>query len=107
MEARRGAGSGQLGNSTAGSPRPGPPVGGLAAAVGLRRIGWEVTLVERASTLEDAGAGIWRPTASAAKCAATSSQPTPARSAAARRCCAPSSTTDITTSVWTCTADGR
>lgn len=33
-------------------------IGGLAAAIGLRRIGWEVTVVERASTLEDAGAGI-------------------------------------------------
>lgn len=33
-------------------------IGGLAAAIGLRRIGWEVTVVERAFTLEDAGAGI-------------------------------------------------
>ncbi|MFE2852000.1 FAD-dependent monooxygenase [Streptomyces lavendulae] len=33
-------------------------IGGLAAAIGLRRIGWDVTVVERASTLEDAGAGI-------------------------------------------------
>ncbi|MFJ6721861.1 FAD-dependent monooxygenase [Streptomyces sp. NPDC091259] len=33
-------------------------IGGLAAAIGLRRIGWEVTVVERAPTLEDAGAGI-------------------------------------------------
>lgn len=33
-------------------------IGGLAAAIGLRRIGWEVTVVERASVLEDAGAGI-------------------------------------------------
>lgn len=33
-------------------------IGGLAAAIGLRRIGWEVTVVERASTLDDAGAGI-------------------------------------------------
>ncbi|MEU0373646.1 FAD-dependent monooxygenase [Streptomyces sp. NPDC006283] len=33
-------------------------IGGLAAAIGLRRIGWEVAVVERASTLEDAGAGI-------------------------------------------------
>jgi 2-polyprenyl-6-methoxyphenol hydroxylase-like FAD-dependent oxidoreductase len=33
-------------------------IGGLAAAIGLRRIGWEVTVVERASMLEDAGAGI-------------------------------------------------
>ncbi|KPI05974.1 monooxygenase FAD-binding protein [Actinobacteria bacterium OV450] len=32
--------------------------GGLAAAIGLRRVGWEVTVVERSSTLEDAGAGI-------------------------------------------------
>ncbi|MFK4071717.1 FAD-dependent monooxygenase [Streptomyces sp. NPDC029674] len=33
-------------------------IGGLAAAIGLRRIGWEVTVVERAATLGDAGAGI-------------------------------------------------
>ncbi|MDF3294128.1 FAD-dependent monooxygenase [Streptomyces silvisoli] len=33
-------------------------IGGLAAAIGLRRIGWEVTVVERAPVLEDAGAGI-------------------------------------------------
>ncbi|MGI5478815.1 FAD-dependent monooxygenase [Streptomyces lavendofoliae] len=33
-------------------------IGGLAAAIGLRRIGWEVTVVERAPTLQDAGAGI-------------------------------------------------
>ncbi|MFF8394893.1 FAD-dependent monooxygenase [Streptomyces sp. NPDC016172] len=33
-------------------------IGGLAAAIGLRRIGWEVTVVERAFTLEDVGAGI-------------------------------------------------
>jgi 2-polyprenyl-6-methoxyphenol hydroxylase-like FAD-dependent oxidoreductase len=33
-------------------------IGGLAAAVGLRRIGWEVTVVERASVLDDVGAGI-------------------------------------------------
>ncbi|MFI8945406.1 FAD-dependent monooxygenase [Streptomyces sp. NPDC053750] len=33
-------------------------IGGLAAAIGLCRIGWDVTVVERASTLEDAGAGI-------------------------------------------------
>ncbi|MFF8597187.1 FAD-dependent monooxygenase [Streptomyces sp. NPDC015220] len=33
-------------------------IGGLAAAIGLRRIGWEVTVLERASVLEDAGAGI-------------------------------------------------
>ncbi|MFB7654638.1 MULTISPECIES: FAD-dependent monooxygenase [unclassified Streptomyces] len=33
-------------------------IGGLAVAIGLRRIGWEVTVVERASLLEDAGAGI-------------------------------------------------
>ncbi|CAL9618699.1 FAD-dependent monooxygenase [Streptomyces sp. enrichment culture] len=33
-------------------------IGGLAAAIGLRRIGWDVTVVERASTLDDAGAGI-------------------------------------------------
>ncbi|MFG3283414.1 FAD-dependent monooxygenase [Streptomyces sp. NPDC048111] len=33
-------------------------IGGLAAAIGLRRIGWQVTLVERAPAREDAGAGI-------------------------------------------------
>ncbi|MBO8186375.1 FAD-dependent monooxygenase [Streptomyces spirodelae] len=33
-------------------------IGGLAAAIGLRRIGWQVTLVERAPMLDDAGAGI-------------------------------------------------
>ncbi|KIF01742.1 FAD-dependent oxidoreductase [Streptomyces sp. RSD-27] len=33
-------------------------IGGLAAAIGLRRIGWDVTVVERTSVLEDAGAGI-------------------------------------------------
>ncbi|MGW1028474.1 FAD-dependent monooxygenase [Streptomyces sp. NPDC002577] len=33
-------------------------IGGLAAAIGLRRIGWEVTVVERARVLADVGAGI-------------------------------------------------
>ncbi|MEU2714366.1 FAD-dependent monooxygenase [Streptomyces sp. NPDC007205] len=33
-------------------------IGGLAAAIGLRRTGWDVTVVERAATLADAGAGI-------------------------------------------------
>ncbi|MPY38893.1 FAD-dependent oxidoreductase, partial [Streptomyces phyllanthi] len=33
-------------------------IGGLAAAIGLRRIGWDVTVVERARILADAGAGI-------------------------------------------------
>lgn len=33
-------------------------IGGLAAAIGLRRIGWEVTVVERARALADVGAGI-------------------------------------------------
>lgn len=33
-------------------------IGGLAAAIGLRAIGWEVTVVERAPVLDDAGAGI-------------------------------------------------
>ncbi|WP_184943586.1 FAD-dependent monooxygenase [Kitasatospora kifunensis] len=33
-------------------------IGGLAAAIGLRRIGWEVTVVERAHVLADVGAGI-------------------------------------------------
>ncbi|MFE1313945.1 FAD-dependent monooxygenase [Streptomyces sp. NPDC058755] len=33
-------------------------IGGLSAAIGLHRIGWEVTVLERAATLADAGAGI-------------------------------------------------
>ncbi|MGW0122074.1 FAD-dependent monooxygenase [Streptomyces sp. NPDC003327] len=33
-------------------------IGGLAAAIGLRRIGWEVTVVERGAAPADAGAGI-------------------------------------------------
>ncbi|MEV5515188.1 FAD-dependent monooxygenase [Streptomyces flaveolus] len=33
-------------------------IGGLAAAIGLRRAGWEVTVVERAPVLDDVGAGI-------------------------------------------------
>ncbi|MZF85784.1 FAD-dependent monooxygenase [Streptomyces sp. SID5643] len=33
-------------------------IGGLAAAIGLFRIGWDVTVLERASMLGDAGAGI-------------------------------------------------
>ncbi|MGW2647345.1 FAD-dependent monooxygenase [Streptomyces sp. NPDC001393] len=33
-------------------------IGGLAAALGLRRIGWDVRVVERSGTLADAGAGI-------------------------------------------------
>lgn len=33
-------------------------IGGLAAAIGLRLIGWDVTVVERASVLDDVGAGI-------------------------------------------------
>ncbi|MFF0476980.1 FAD-dependent monooxygenase [Streptomyces sp. NPDC004284] len=33
-------------------------IGGLAAAIGLRRVGWEVTVLERAAVLGDAGAGI-------------------------------------------------
>ncbi|MFF0754313.1 FAD-dependent monooxygenase [Streptomyces sp. NPDC004267] len=36
----------------------GAGIGGLAAAVGLRKIGWEVTVVDRAPVLADAGAGI-------------------------------------------------
>ncbi|MGW5424420.1 FAD-dependent monooxygenase [Streptomyces sp. NPDC003943] len=36
----------------------GAGIGGLAAAVGLRQIGWEVTVVDRAPVLADAGAGI-------------------------------------------------
>lgn len=36
----------------------GAGIGGLAAAIGLRRIGWDVTVVERASLPADAGAGI-------------------------------------------------
>ncbi|MGQ5636078.1 MULTISPECIES: FAD-dependent monooxygenase [unclassified Streptomyces] len=33
-------------------------IGGLAAAIGLRRAGWDVRVLERAGTLADAGAGI-------------------------------------------------
>ncbi|MFK0017153.1 FAD-dependent monooxygenase [Streptomyces sp. NPDC091027] len=33
-------------------------IGGLAAAIGLHRTGWDVTVLERASRLQDAGAGI-------------------------------------------------
>lgn len=33
-------------------------IGGLAAAIGLRLAGWDVTVVERAEVLDDAGAGI-------------------------------------------------
>ncbi|MET8545511.1 FAD-dependent monooxygenase [Kitasatospora sp. NPDC004799] len=33
-------------------------IGGLAAAIGLRLAGWDVTVVERAGVLDDAGAGI-------------------------------------------------
>ncbi|MGW7075231.1 FAD-dependent monooxygenase [Streptomyces sp. NPDC054866] len=33
-------------------------IGGLAAAIGLRLVGWEVTVVERAPVLDDAGAAI-------------------------------------------------
>lgn len=33
-------------------------IGGLAAAIGLRLAGWDVTVVERAAVLDDAGAGI-------------------------------------------------
>ncbi|MEU7115458.1 FAD-dependent monooxygenase [Streptomyces sp. NPDC046182] len=36
----------------------GAGIGGLAAAIGLRRVGWEVTVVERVPVLGDAGAGI-------------------------------------------------
>ncbi|MER7578690.1 FAD-dependent monooxygenase [Kitasatospora sp. NPDC097691] len=33
-------------------------IGGLAAAIGLRLVGWNVTVIERATVLDDAGAGI-------------------------------------------------
>ncbi|MEE1783729.1 FAD-dependent monooxygenase [Streptomyces sp. SP17BM10] len=33
-------------------------IGGLAAAIGLRLVGWDVTVIERAATPDDAGAGI-------------------------------------------------
>ncbi|MQS10816.1 FAD-dependent oxidoreductase [Streptomyces kaniharaensis] len=33
-------------------------IGGLAAAIGLRLAGWDVTVVERVAVLDDAGAGI-------------------------------------------------
>ncbi|WP_328923830.1 FAD-dependent monooxygenase [Streptomyces sp. NBC_00190] len=36
----------------------GAGIGGLAAAIGLHRTGWEVTVLERAAVLDDAGAGI-------------------------------------------------
>ncbi|MFJ9575272.1 FAD-dependent monooxygenase [Streptomyces sp. NPDC101191] len=36
----------------------GAGIGGLAAAVGLRRVGWEVTVVDRSPVHADAGAGI-------------------------------------------------
>ncbi|MFG2132910.1 FAD-dependent monooxygenase [Streptomyces sp. NPDC048751] len=36
----------------------GAGIGGLAAAIGLRLVGWEVTVVERAPVLADVGAGI-------------------------------------------------
>ncbi|MFE5487359.1 FAD-dependent monooxygenase [Streptomyces sp. NPDC056527] len=36
----------------------GAGIGGLAAAIGLRRVGWDVRVVERAPVLDDAGAGI-------------------------------------------------
>ncbi|MEU6880369.1 FAD-dependent monooxygenase [Streptomyces sp. NPDC046712] len=36
----------------------GAGIGGLAAAIGLRHVGWEVRIVERAPVLDDAGAGI-------------------------------------------------
>ena len=34
-------------------------IGGLATAIGLRLIGWEVTVLERARVLDDAGAVIF------------------------------------------------
>ncbi|MGW2380944.1 FAD-dependent monooxygenase [Streptomyces sp. NPDC001658] len=50
--------------SSASSTSRAAGIGGLAAAIGLRRIGWDVTVVERASSLEDAGrASHWPPTA--------------------------------------------
>lgn len=36
----------------------GAGIGGLAAAVGLRRVGWDVTVYERAASAEPVGAGI-------------------------------------------------
>ena len=36
----------------------GAGIGGLAAAVGLRRMGWDVTVYEQASSAEPVGAGI-------------------------------------------------
>ncbi|MYR59999.1 NAD(P)-binding protein, partial [Streptomyces sp. SID625] len=33
-------------------------IGGLAAAIGLRAVGWEVVVAERAPVLADVGAGI-------------------------------------------------
>ncbi|KRD00563.1 NAD(P)-binding protein [Streptomyces sp. B21-102] len=42
-------------------------IGGPAAAIGLRRIGWDVTVLERAPAFADVGAGI----SLHANCAAT------------------------------------
>ncbi|MET9378523.1 FAD-dependent monooxygenase [Streptomyces sp. NPDC002992] len=36
----------------------GAGIGGLAAAIGMRRVGWDVRVLERAPVLDDAGAGI-------------------------------------------------
>ncbi|MFF9312006.1 FAD-dependent monooxygenase [Streptomyces sp. NPDC014748] len=49
-----GSGSGGVGRAVV----VGGGIGGLAAALGLRAIGWEVTVAERAAALADVGAGI-------------------------------------------------
>ncbi len=36
----------------------GAGIGGLSAAIGLRRVGWQVTMLERAAEFAPVGAGI-------------------------------------------------
>jgi hypothetical protein len=53
-----GAGSGvEVGDVVAGQQLAGLPEGGLFVRLGLRRIGWQVKVLERAAVLDDAGAG--------------------------------------------------
>lgn len=51
-------GGGRSGGSGGTAVVVGGGIGGLAAAIGLRLVGWEVTVVERAPVLADVGAGI-------------------------------------------------
>ncbi|NED77571.1 NAD-binding protein, partial [Streptomyces sp. SID9944] len=53
-----GSGSGSGGGGVGRAVVVGGGIGGLAAALGLRAIGWEVTVAERAAALADVGAGI-------------------------------------------------